>query len=140
MGFIRRILVGLLSSLGGIGLASMGGLPGVSGRQMEKDEEPIWADWGGSVLDIPEIRLSQQAFEGRALDQAYEFLIQAQQGIETQSPTFEAQLLNNLAVSACGLGLHNEASEYIRSAAQIETNSWEIFNIVRCNLDLFGGE
>jgi hypothetical protein len=145
----ERILVSLLSALGGIGVASIGGLPGAPKGRTE-EEKPIWVPWGGRHLKIPEIELSEQAFERGAYGEAYESLcgvLSVSQGqIEAEAP-FEAQLYNNLAVSAHELSqrvdeastrqlLGIEARDYIDYAAQIPTSSRELSHAIRRNLDL----
>jgi hypothetical protein len=140
IGFLKRMFIGLLGSLGGVGTASIGGLSGMDKGELD-EEGALWIDWGGSLLDIPEILQIQQAFEVGARDQeVYESLIQAQQKFNVPDPSLEAQFLNNLAVSAYDLGLDDEARSLIRSAAQIETDSWEVSETILHNLDLFGGE
>jgi hypothetical protein len=150
IGALKRILIGLLSPLGGIGAASIGGLPGAPKGQTE-EEKPIWVPWGGRHLRIPGIEPSERAFERGAYGEAYRSLRRVRacvrQGqIEARAP-FRAQLYNNLAVSAHKRSqavddtvmqqrLRSAARYYINHAAQIPTSSWELAHAIRRNHDL----
>ena len=149
MRFLKKLLVELLTSLGGIGTSSIGGLPGTP-RSREEEKKTIWVDWGGSHLTIPELKRSQEAFKQGAYDQAYEHLGIAQESIKIETPTFKAQLLNNRAVSAYELSwqvddvnrrqvLQNEAQDYItRAATKIETFPQELSDAIMHNLTRIG--
>jgi len=143
----KQLLVEVLASLGGIGSASIGGLPGIP--RSREEEQTIWVDWGGSHLNFPEIQQSQQAFKQGAYDRAYEFLRRAQKSIKVETSTFRAQLFNNLAVSAYNLServddmttrqrLLNKAQDDITRAASITTSSLELSDAVRHNLAIIG--
>jgi hypothetical protein len=144
------ILVSLLSALGGIGVASIGGLPGAPKGRTEEGGL-IWVPWGGRHLKIPEIEPSQRAFDQGAYDHAYRSLRKVRrsikQGCISETPIFEIQLYNNLAVSAHRLSqladdarkqqrLRNLARYYITCAAQIPTSSRELSRAIRRNIDL----
>jgi hypothetical protein len=137
MGSLKRILIELVASFGGIGTASTGGLPGTPTDREEK--ETIWLDWGGSHLDIPEIKQSQQAFEQGDSARAYKHLCKALESPEPKPSLFEAQLFNNLAVSAYNSGLIAEAQGYITRAAEVETGSQELSDAIVDNKAIIMG-
>ena len=149
MSSLNQLVVGILASLSGICLASIGGLPGVP-KGRTKEEKASWIDWGGSHLNIPEILQSQQAFEAGMPKQAFKSLSKARREIKqgrikvVETPAFSAQLNNNLAVSAHNLSqrtnvlskprLQSVAQRCIIHAAQVPTPSLEIKDTIAHNL------
>jgi hypothetical protein len=145
---LKRILITFLLSPSGIGAASIGGLPGTP--RSREEEETIWVDWGGSHLTVPELQQSQEAFKQGAYDRAYESLRRVLESVKVETPAFNAQLLNNLAVSAYKFSqqvddasrrqmLQNEAKDCITRAAGIQTFSLELSDAVRQNLTITSG-
>jgi hypothetical protein len=150
IGTLRRMLIGLLSSLSGIGTAAIGGLPGPP-KPRRKGAKLIWISWGGRHRKIHGTMLSQQAFSRRAYREAYDSLdrlrgciIRGQIKVEAK---FKAQLYNNLAVSAHELSqcvddaseeqrLRIKAWAYIKRAARIPISSREISAAIRHNRSL----
>jgi Flp pilus assembly protein TadD len=137
---LKRVLVEFVVLFSGVGIASIGGLPGVPRSRSRAERETIWVDWGGSQLSIPEIKQSQLAFEKAAFDEAYKALGKVQDIGEPKTPSFDAQVLNNLAVSAYSSGRVEQARDYMILAAQIETVPQELSDAIAHNLDLIMGE
>mgnify|MGYP006987950847 FL=1 len=146
MASLKRMLMGLLTSIGGMGTASIGGLPGPTKRR--EDFKAKWIDWGGSHRGIPKVMQSQQAHNDGAHRQAFGHLQKVRKDVERgrspATPAFQAQLNNNLAVCAheCGeqavSSLRRQrwqgiAKQCITRASEISTSSFEISETVSHN-------
>jgi hypothetical protein len=146
MAHLKRLLIGILTSIGGVGGASIGGLPGPT--QGPRSREAKWIDWGGSHRNIPNVMQSQRAYDNGNHKEAFKHLKRVRREVERGgspgNPGFRAQLNNNLAVCAHNCGQQalfqprrdrweGLARQYIARAVEIRTSSREISNIVGNN-------
>jgi len=146
-----KIALEVFASLGGIGGASIGALPGIQkdghnySKKQQLEEQVQWLPWGGSHLEINEVKASQDAFEHGRWKEALESLEAVY--VEHQSSAFYAQLLNNKAVAAYKLSgqvigeekanLLNKAEEWIIEAIKrAPSNIEELLDTLEHNLRL----
>ena len=129
-----KMLLQVLSSFAGIGTASISGLPGIP----EWDPHSlVWVPWGGSQLDEKAFEDSQEAFEQKNYQNAYNTLTKAleQEGLlaKIQTADERAQLYNNMAVLLANLGRFDEAYEYIEKAMHENPTIEEVIDALKNN-------
>ena len=137
MASLGKMVLRVLGSLAGIGTASIGGLPGIPRMDRYPPESLEWVPWGGSQLDEKAFEDSQEAFEQKNYQNAYNTLTKAleQEGLlaKIQTADERAQLYNNMAVLLANLGRFDEAYEYIEKAMHENPTIEEVIDALKNN-------